>query len=150
MARAAEKQFWGCPELVEGLLPFMDTLSVRRLVQVSNILALVMLIMVIFMEPLTEAWPSLLQSWQSCNIHYHQNDHIMAMVRINIFMVVFIFTLVIIFLTMQAYPPILNIVLGKIMWNKLTRRVCYDNRTSYYKIHEEIELEDMRIQVGYI
>ena len=62
MARAAEKQFWGCPELVEGLLPFMDTLSVRRLVQVSNILALVMLIMVIFMEPLTEAWPSLLQS----------------------------------------------------------------------------------------
>ena len=40
MARAAEKQFWGCPELVEGLLPFMDTLSVRRLVQVSNILAL--------------------------------------------------------------------------------------------------------------
>ena len=34
MARAAEKQFWGCPELVEGLLPFMDTLSIRRLVQV--------------------------------------------------------------------------------------------------------------------
>ena len=75
----------------------------------------------------------------------------MAMVRINIFMDVFIFTLIIIFLTeMQAHPPILNIVLGKIMWNKLTRRVCYDNRTSYYKIHEEIELEDMRIQVGYI
>ena len=80
MARAAEKQFWGCPELVEGLLPFMDTLSIRRLVQVVMISALVMLIMVIFMEPLTEAWPSLLQSWQSCNIHYHQNDHIMAMV----------------------------------------------------------------------
>ena len=59
MARAAEKQFWGCPELVEGLLPFMDTLSIRRLVQVAIILALVMLI---FMEPLTEAWPSLLQS----------------------------------------------------------------------------------------
>ena len=74
----------------------------------------------------------------------------MAMVRINIFMDVFISTLIIIFLTMQAYPPILNIVLGKIMWKKLTRRVCYDNRTSYYKIHEEIELEDMRIQVGYI
>ena len=62
MARAAEKQFWGCPELVEGLLPFMDTLSIRRLVQVVIILALAMLIMVIFMEPLTEAWPSLLQS----------------------------------------------------------------------------------------
>ena len=74
----------------------------------------------------------------------------MAMVRINIFMDVFIFTLKIIFLTMQAHPPILNIVLGKIMWNKLTRRVCYDNRTSYYKIHEEIELGDMRIQVGNI
>ena len=55
MARAAEKQFWGCPELVEGLLPFMDTLSIRRLVQVVIILALVMLVMVIFMEPLTEA-----------------------------------------------------------------------------------------------
>ena len=52
------------------------------------------------------------------------------MVRINIFMDVFIFTLIIIFLTMQAHPPILNIVLGKIMWKKLTRRVCYDNRTS--------------------
>ena len=62
MAGAAEKQFWGCPELVEGLLPFMDTLSIRRLVQVFIILALVMLIMVIFMEPLTEAWPSLVQS----------------------------------------------------------------------------------------
>ena len=63
MARAAEKQFWGCPELVEGLLPFMDTLSIRRLVQVVIILALVMFIMVIFMEPWAEAWPSLLQSW---------------------------------------------------------------------------------------
>ena len=62
MAGAAEKQFWGCPELVEGLLPFMDTLSIRRLVQVVIISALVMLIMVIFMEPLTEAWPSLVQS----------------------------------------------------------------------------------------
>ena len=64
MAGAAEKQFWGCPELVEGLLPFMDTLSIRRLVQVVIILALVMLmlIMVIFMEPWAEAWPSLLQS----------------------------------------------------------------------------------------
>ena len=74
----------------------------------------------------------------------------MAMVRINIFMDVFIFTVTIIFLTVQAYPPILNIVLGKIMWNKLTRRVCYDNRTSYYNIHEDTELGDMRIQVGYI
>ena len=62
MARAAEKQFWGCPELVEGLLPFMDTLSIRRLLQVLIFLALVMLIMVIFMEPLTEAWLSSLQS----------------------------------------------------------------------------------------
>ena len=62
IAGAAEKQFWGCPELVEGLLPFMDTLSIRRLVQVFIILALVMLIMVIFMEPWAEAWPSLLQS----------------------------------------------------------------------------------------
>ena len=51
MARAAEKQFWGCPELVEGLLPFMDTLSIRRLVQVVIIEALVILIMVVFMEP---------------------------------------------------------------------------------------------------
>ena len=72
------------------------------------------------------------------------------MVRINTFMNVVIFTLIIIFLTVQAHPPILNIVLGKIMWNKLTRRVCYDNRTSYYKIHEETELGDMRIQVGNI
>ena len=54
----------------------------------------------------------------------------MGKVMINIFMDVFIFTLIIIFLTVQAHPPILNIVLGKIMWNKLTRRVCYDNRTS--------------------
>ena len=74
----------------------------------------------------------------------------MAMVMINTFMDVFIFTLIIIFLTVQAHPPILNIVLGKIMWKKLTRRVCYDNRTSYYSIHEEIKLGDMRIQVGYI
>ena len=74
----------------------------------------------------------------------------MVILMINIFMDVFIFTLIIIFLTVQAHPPILNIVLGKIMWKKLTRRVCYDNRTSYYKIHEETELWDMRIQVGYI
>ena len=74
----------------------------------------------------------------------------MAMVRITIVMDVFIFTLIIIFFTMQAHPRNLNIVLGKIMWKKLTRRVCYDNRTSYYKIHEETELGDMRIQVGNI
>ena len=74
----------------------------------------------------------------------------MVIVMINTFMDVFIFTPIIIFLTVQAYPPILNIVLGKIMWKKLTRRVCYDNRTSYYKIHEETELGDMRIQVGNI
>ena len=54
----------------------------------------------------------------------------MGKVMINIFMDVFMFTLIIIFLTVQAHPPILNIVLGKIMWKKLTRRVCYDNRTS--------------------
>ena len=54
----------------------------------------------------------------------------MGKVMFNIFMDVFIFTLIIIFLTVQAHPPILNIVLGKIMWKKLTRRVCYDNRTS--------------------
>ena len=63
MARAAEKQFWGCPELVEGLLPFMDTLSIRRLVQVVMISALVMLIMVVLMEPWAKSRPLLLQSW---------------------------------------------------------------------------------------
>ena len=29
----AEKRFWGCPELVENLLPFLDTLSLVRLIQ---------------------------------------------------------------------------------------------------------------------
>ena len=40
MIRAAEKKFWGCPELVESLLLFMDTLAIRRLLQVLILVVL--------------------------------------------------------------------------------------------------------------
>ena len=33
MISEAEKRFWECPELVENLLPFLDTLSLVRLVK---------------------------------------------------------------------------------------------------------------------
>ena len=85
MGSEAEKKFWGCPELVENLLPSMDTLSLLRLV--------------------------------------------------------------------QAHRPILDIVLGKTMWNKLIRKIIYDNRRwSRHQSSSDVlekEFGEMRIEVNF-
>ena len=35
MLSEAEKKFWGCPKLIENLLPFLDTYSIICLAQVD-------------------------------------------------------------------------------------------------------------------
>ena len=37
MISEAEKKFWGCPELVDNLIPFMDVYSILRLTQVDTL-----------------------------------------------------------------------------------------------------------------
>ena len=85
MASEAEKKFWECPELVEHLLPFLDTLSLVNLA--------------------------------------------------------------------LARRPILDIVLGKTMWNKLIKKIIYDNRrvSRYTGYRDDLEKEfvKMRIQVNF-
>ena len=57
------------------------------------------------------------------------------------------------FFMTQAHQPILNIVLGKIMWKKLIRKICYDNRVmsrlSNDEFHLKREFREMRNQVSH-
>ena len=86
MPSEAEKKFWGCPELVENLFPFLDTNSISCLT--------------------------------------------------------------------QAHKPVLDIVLGKTVWNKLIKQVCRGirERNSRHRDHsdEEKNFTQMRMQVTYI
>ena len=133
MVSENEKKFWGCPKLMENLLPFLDTHSticlakVNTLSKIPNKLSLV---------PNTRSQISktLMNTKNTISKEYH----------IQYFLANY-FTICL----AQAYKPALDLVLVPTVWHKLITRVCNWKRGTRAS-NSEKEFQQMRIQVTYI
>ena len=104
MVGEAEKKFWGCPELVENLIPFMDFYSIFCLTQVNTLSQI-------------QNTPSQILSTPS----QIPNTPYPILIHVSL---PFLDFYSIICLT-QAHKPVLDIVLGKTVWTKLIKQVCH-------------------------
>ena len=97
MVGEAEKKFWGCPELVDNLIPFMDFYSLFKLTQVD------------IPSQIPKSTPSQIPRTPS------QLPNTPYPILIPVYSIIFL---------IQAHKPVLDIVLGRTVWSKLVKKVC--------------------------
>ena len=96
MVGEAEKKFWGCPELVDHLIPFMDNYSLFKLTQVDT------------PSQIPKSTPSQIPRTPS------QLPNTPYPILIPVYSIIFL---------IQAHKPVLDIVLGRTVWSKLIKKV---------------------------
>ena len=103
MVGEAEKKFWGCPELVDHLIPFMDNYSLFKLTQVDT------------PSQIPKSTPSQIPRTPS------QMPNTPYPILTPVYSIICL---------IQAHKPVLDIVLGRTVWSKLVIRNLHQEPTS--------------------